>query len=621
MSDIIHLLPDSVANQIAAGEVIQRPASAVKEILENALDSGAGKIDLVIKDAGKTLIQITDDGCGMSETDARMAFERHATSKISSVNDLFTIKTMGFRGEALASIAAIAQVELRSRRLEQELGTQVIIEASEVKSQDFCQCPAGTTLMIKNLFFNVPARRKFLKGDNVEMRHILEEFQRVALANPDLNFNLFNDRKPIFQLKQGMLKQRIVAIFGAAYNQRLVPVEQKLDFMAVTGFIGKPEFAKKQRGEQYFFVNKRFIKHPYLNHAVENAFAELIPDKAFPSYFLFIEIDPAGIDINIHPTKTEVKFEDEKIVYSVIRSAVKAALGKFSITPSLEFNTEPLFDFQNLPKNTPIKQPTISVNPDYNPFDNQKEPLSTRQTSNKENWQKVYPERESGSGFFDRNVQKAPQRLIEDDSAEKTSDSMFLQLHRKYIITQVKSGLMVIDQQKAHERILFERYLELLSKRVALTQQELFGIAISLSPADAEMLNEVMDDLSLLGFNIKANDKKPFQYIVEGTPAGMKSVNIADTIDGIIEHYRNSLVTTNADKQVNLARSLARNLSIKEGKKLQQAEMKMLTEELFACKIPEFSLEGEPVVKVLSVAGFFGDKPGQENEQKQNNQS
>lgn len=621
MSDIIHLLPDSVANQIAAGEVIQRPASAVKEILENALDAGAGKIDLVIKDAGKTLIQITDDGCGMSETDARMAFERHATSKISSVNDLFTIKTMGFRGEALASIAAIAHVELKSRRMEQELGTQLIIEASEVKRQEFCQCPAGTTLMIKNLFFNVPARRKFLKSDGVETRHILEEFQRVAMANPDLSFNLFNDRKPIFQLKAGTLKQRIVAIFGPTYNQRLVPVEQKLNFISVSGFVGKPEFARKQRGEQYFFVNKRFIRHPYLNHAVENAFSELIPDKSFPSYFLFIEIDPAGIDINIHPTKTEVKFEDEKIVYSVVRSAVKAALGKFSITPSLDFNTEPLFDFQHLPKDTPIKQPTISVNPDYNPFNTGKEPISPRQTSNKENWQKLYQDRASGSDSAGRDAQKAPQRLIEDDNIDKTSDSLFLQLHRRFIITQVKSGLMVIDQQKAHERILYERYLELLSKRVALTQQELFGITINLSPADAEMLNEVLDDLCLLGFNIKADDKKPFQYIVEGTPAGMKPVNIANTIDGIIEHYKNNLITTDADKQVNLARSLARNLSIKEGKKLQQAEMKMLTEELFACKVPEFSLDGEPVVKMLSVAGFFDGEPRQENEQKQNNQS
>jgi DNA mismatch repair protein MutL len=607
MSDIIHLLPDSVANQIAAGEVIQRPASAVKEILENALDAGADKIDLVVKDAGKTLIQITDNGCGMSETDARLSFERHATSKITAVNDLFAIRTMGFRGEALASIAAIAQVEMKTRRVEQELGTHLTIEASEVKSQEFCQCPAGTTIMIKNLFFNVPARRKFLKSDSVELRHIFEEFQRVALANPQLEFNLYNDRKPVFQLKSGTLKQRIVAIFGVAYNQRFVPVEQKLDFLAVTGFIGKPEFARKQRGEQYFFVNKRFIRHPYLNHAVENAFAELLPDKSYPSYFLFIEIDPSGIDINIHPTKTEVKFEDEKIVYSVIRSSVKAALGKFSITPSLDFETEPLFDFKTPDRDKPLQQPRISVNPDYNPFETGKETASPRQQSNRQNWENVYPE---------KNIRHEPSKMHTSQPFEKLTDAqqderhgsgagMFLQLHRTYIITQVKSGLMVIDQQKAHERILFERYLELLSERVALTQQELFGIRLSLSPADAEMLNEILDDLNLLGFNIRPDQSKPFQYVVEGTPAGMKSGNIADTIDSIIEHYKNNLVEFDSDKKVNLARSLAKNLSIKSGKLLQQAEMKMLTEELFACKMPEISIDGDPTVKMINVSNFF----------------
>jgi DNA mismatch repair protein MutL len=617
MSDIIHLLPDSVANQIAAGEVIQRPASAVKELLENALDAGATKIELVIKDAGKTLIQITDNGCGMSETDARLSFERHATSKITSVNDLFSIRTMGFRGEALASIAAISQVELKTRRMEQELGTHLIIEASEVKSQEFCQCPAGTTIMIKNLFFNVPARRKFLKADSVEMRHILEEFQRVALAQPQLEFNLFNDRKPVFQLKQTTLKQRIVNIFGAAYNQRFVPVEQQLDFITVAGLIGKPEFARKQRGEQYFFVNNRFIKHPYLNHAVENAYSELLPDKSFPSYFLFIEIDPSSIDINIHPTKTEVKFEDDKIVYSVIRSAVKAALGKFSITPSIEFDTEPTFDFKIPDKNAPIRPPQIKINPDYNPFETGKTLVSPRQERNQLNWERLYDDQkfEKDSAHF-----KNPARL--DDFSESghakmqsAAESPFLQLHRRYIITQVKSGLMVIDQQKAHERILFERYLELLSNRVALTQQELFGIHLPLSPADAELLNEIIDDLNLLGFKIKPVEGKSFQYVVEGTPAGLKSGNIADTIDSIIDHYKNNLIDLDSDKRVNLARSLSKNLSIKTGRTLQQEEMKMLTEELFACKMPEISIDGEPTVKMINVSSYFTNADKSDNEQ------
>lgn len=615
MSDIIHLLPDSVANQIAAGEVIQRPASAVKEILENALDAGAGKIDLVIKDAGKTLIQITDNGCGMSETDARLSFERHATSKITAVNDLFAIRTMGFRGEALASIAAIAQVEMKTRRVEQELGSHLIIEASEVKSQEFCQCPAGTTIMIKNLFFNVPARRKFLKSDSVELRHILEEFQRVALAHPQLEFNLYNDRKPVFQLKSGTLKQRIVAIFGANYNQRFVPVEQKLDFLAVSGFIGKPEFARKQRGEQYFFVNNRFIRHPYLNHAVENAFAELLPDKSYPSYFLFIEIEPSSIDINIHPTKTEVKFEDEKIVYSVVRSSVKAALGKFSITPSIDFETEPLFDFKTPNRDKPLQQPRISVNPDYNPFETGKETASPRQQSNQQNWEKLYPEKNFRQEPSKMHTSQPFEKMTDKEQEHGSGEWMFLQLHRRFIVTQVKSGLMVIDQQKAHERILFERYLELLSDRVALTQQELFGIRLSLSPADAEMLNEILDDLNLLGFNIKPDPIKSFQYIVEGTPAGMKNGNIADTIDSIIEHYKNNLLELDSDKRVNLARSLAKNLSIKSGKLLQQEEMKMLTEELFACKMPEVSIDGDPTVRMINVSTFFERNSAHDDEQ------
>lgn len=615
MADIIQLLPDSVANQIAAGEVIQRPASAVKEILENALDAGAGKIDLVIKDAGKTLIQITDNGCGMSETDARLSFERHATSKITAVNDLFAIRTMGFRGEALASIAAIAQVEMKTRRVEQELGSHLIIEASEVKSQEFCQCPAGTTIMIKNLFFNVPARRKFLKSDSVELRHILEEFQRVALAHPQLEFNLYNDRKPVFQLKSGTLKQRIVAIFGANYNQRFVPVEQKLDFLAVSGFIGKPEFARKQRGEQYFFVNNRFIRHPYLNHAVENAFAELLPDKSYPSYFLFIEIDPSSIDINIHPTKTEVKFEDEKIVYSVVRSSVKAALGKFSITPSIDFETEPLFDFKTPNRDKPLQQPRISVNPDYNPFETGKETASPRQQSNQQNWEKLYPEKNFRQEPSKMQTSQPFEKMTDEEKEHASGEWMFLQLHRRFIVTQVKSGLMVIDQQKAHERILFERYLELLSDRVALTQQELFGIRLSLSPADAEMLNEILDDLNLLGFNIKPDPIKSFQYIVEGTPAGMKNGNIADTIDSIIEHYKNNLLELDSDKRVNLARSLAKNLSIKSGKLLQQEEMKMLTEELFACKMPEVSIDGDPTVRMINVSTFFERNSAHDDEQ------
>lgn len=611
MPDIIHLLPNSVANQIAAGEVIQRPASAVKEMLENAIDSGADKIELVIKDAGKTLIQITDNGCGMSETDARLSFERHATSKISSVQDLSSIRTMGFRGEALASITAISHVEMKTKRHGAELGTHIIIEASEVKSQEFCQCPPGTTIMVKNIFFNIPARRKFLKSDNVELRNIIEEFQRIALANPEISFSLYNDRKIIFQLSPSNLKQRIVNIYNTTYNRRLIPVEESLNIVKVNGFIGKPEFARKQRGEQYFFVNKRFIRHPYLNHAVENAYDELLPEKSFPSYFLFLEIDPAIIDVNIHPTKTEIKFEDEKIIYSVLKSAVKAALGKFSITPAIDFDVEPLFDFPTRTKDASTKQPTVGFNPDYNPFEKRQAPLTPRQISNRDNWDKMIPPKDFSFGKeTDSNTDSVP-KLIEDDNSDmaiQLPESNFLQLHRKYIITQVKSGLMIIDQQRAHERIMYERYLELLSKRVTISQQVLFGVKISLSAGDSELLNEIMEDLNLLGFNIKADKNKPFQYIAEGIPAGTEIENVPDTIDRILHNYKQGLIEFAQSKRVNLARSMAKNLSVKTGKVLQQAEMKTITEELFSCQAPEVSLDGEPTVKVININKYFNHK-------------
>lgn len=613
MSDIIHLLPDSVANQIAAGEVIQRPASAVKELLENAIDSGAKHIDLVIKDAGKTLIQVTDDGCGMSETDARMSFERHATSKIKSVNDLFSIRTMGFRGEALASIAAIAQVELKSRKIEEELGTCLKIEGSEVKSQEFCQCPAGTTLMIKNLFFNVPARRKFLKSNNVELRHILEEFQRVALANTDISFSLYNDHKAVFQLRPGSLKERIVAIFGQNFNKRLIPVEQELENMAITGFVGKPEFAKKIRGEQYFFVNKRFMRHAYLNHAVDNAFDQLLPEKSYPAYFIFIDINPDEIDINIHPTKTEIKFQDDKVMYSVLRSAVKAALGKFSITPSLDFSKDPTLDFRMPSKDTPIRPPTLKLDPDYNPFTSKSKDISNRETHNQQNWEKLYPDRnlDLTQNSTSRPGPEPAGQVRAELVNEESSEDNYYQLHQSYILAQVKSGLMVIDQQYAHERILYERYLNLLGKRQALSQQELFPVKISLPPAEAELLLDVIDELNLLGFDLQADPNKNFQFSVNGTPAGLKQTNIVALIEGIIDNYKSNMLELNLDKKYNLARSLAKNMSLKRGKKLQQIEMKSMIESLFACQIPEVSLDGQPVIRLIPLKALMSFDFGQ----------
>jgi DNA mismatch repair protein MutL len=608
MSDIIHLLPDSVANQIAAGEVIQRPASALKELMENSIDAGATQIDVIIKDAGKTLLQVTDNGFGMTETDARLSFERHATSKINKVDDLFQIRTMGFRGEALASIAAIAQVEMKTRKPDQELGTCIINEGSQVKSQELCQCPAGTTIMVKNLFYNVPARRNFLKANVIEIRHIIEEFQRVALARYDLGFSLFHDRKPVFQLKPSNLKQRIISIFGNQFNQRLVQVEQKMEILSMTGFIGKPEFAKKTRGEQYFFVNQRFMKHPYLNHAVDSAFDELMPEKSFPAYFIFIEIDPKEIDINIHPTKTEIKFQDEKTVYSVLRSAVKQALGKFSITPSINFEVEPTFDFRIPPKNQPIFQPQIKVNPDYNPFERNQGQQTDRNRSNLENWEKLFPEKNL-KPTQNQFIEREPERIYSQTEAAFGEnlgiENTFFQLHRRFILSQIKSGLMIIDQQKAHERILYERYIELMGAGNSLSQQELFPIKLSLSPADASLLNEIREELNLLGFSIKNDEKKSFQFVIDGTPAGLKQASIDDLIGGILETFKTNLNTYDLDKSVNLARSMAKNLAIKSGKVLQPIEMRTIIDELFACKIPEVSLDGESIVNIITISELW----------------
>jgi len=604
MSDIIHLLPDSVANQIAAGEVIQRPASAVKELLENAIDSGASQVDLMVKDAGKTLIQVSDNGCGMSETDARLAFERHATSKINHVDDLFAIKTMGFRGEALASIAAIAQVELKSKMVEEELGTKVAIEGTVVKSQEVCQCPQGTSILVKNLFYNVPARRKFLKSDNVELRNIIEEFQRVAMANSSIAFNMYNDRRPIFQLKPANLKQRIVSLYGQSYNQRLIPVEQKLDLLSIDGFVGKPEFAKKTRGEQYFFVNGRFMRHPYLNHAVDAAFDELLPEKAHPSYFIFIEIDPQEIDINIHPTKTEIKFQDEKLIYSVMRSTVKAALGKYSVTPTLDFDVEPTFDFKPPPKNAAVVQPQIKINPDYNPFDNKEKQGSPRQESNRENWQKLYPEKGFAQQYTEQlyqNDQTNNQQVQADLGVSQVVEAQLFQLHKKYILSQVKSGIMIVEQKKAHERILYERYMDLLGAQSALSQQELFPLELGFSATDAELLIEIMDDLNLLGFSIQPYKTKKFHFRIDGTPAGLEDADIEAMIHGILENYKVNLIELNLDKRVNLARSMAKNLSIKSGRTMQQLEMKTLIDELFACKVPEVDLDGQPIISMITL--------------------
>lgn len=592
MPDIIHLLPDSVANQIAAGEVIQRPASAVKELLENSIDSGADEIKLVIRDAGKVLIQVIDNGCGMSETDARMCFERHATSKITSANDLFAIKTLGFRGEALASMSAIAQLEMKTKKVEEELGTCIIVEGSNVKSQELCACQDGTSISIKNLFYNVPARRKFLKSNTTELRHIIEEFQRVALVNPEIKFSFYNENRQLFLLIKSNLKQRIVALLGTSYNNRLVPVEQKSDIVNISGFIGKPEFARKTRGEQYFFVNGRFIKHPYLNHAVDNAFRELIPTDAYPTYFIYFSIDPKEIDINIHPTKTEINFQNNQVIYAMLSSAIKQSLGKFNIVPSLDFDSDPSVGINFTSKNTNAQPPSVKIDPSYNPFE-------TKVTG----WENLYT-RTTGKEIINKETLDIPASTLEvsgvkGEDDEAIENGVVFQLHNKYIVTNVRSGLLVIDQHRAHERILFEEFINTLEKGKGMSQQQLFPSTIQFSAGDTEILVSIMDDLKVLGFDIEEFGKNSF--IVNGTPTDLNNTSAKDVLENIIENFKKNLQDINTDKKVNLARSMAVNMAIGYGKKLEQQELTSLIDRLFACKVPDVSPDGKLIVRILKI--------------------
>ncbi len=601
MSNIIKLLPDSVANQIAAGEVIQRPASAAKELLENAVDSGATKITLSIKEAGKTLIQVTDDGKGMSEIDARMCFERHATSKINKVDDLFAIKTMGFRGEAMASIAAIAQVELKSKVEGEEIGTVVVIEGSEIKGQDPCQCAKGTNILVKNLFYNVPARRNFLKSNTVEQRHLNEEFVRISMINYNVGFSFYNNDKLAYKLLPGSFKSRIAALFGNVYNERLLPVEQETDIIKIGGFIGKPEFAKKTRGEQYFFVNGRFIKHPYLHHAVNNAYNELIPVDSFPSYFINIEIDPKDIDINIHPTKTEVNFQDARYIYAVLHAAVKQSIGKYSLTPTLDFDVIPDIEaaFQTLPSDK-LKQPTININPDFNPFEKQESDFSQSKHSyskpSVENWESLYQKNDNpdvktnkSDGFQHKNID--PDSVYEPNK--------FMQVHNRYIMCNVKSGLMLIDQNLAHVRIKYEEILDRLKGSKQHSQQQLFPQNIHLSPDDLQIIKALDSELTNIGFTIE--EASGNDIVIVGIPTDMVEDNVVEVIEKIIENHKANRDNLNYDKNINLARSIAISSAIKSGTKLDDREMQEIFDKLFMCKMPKVSPDGRNILKIVTV--------------------
>ena len=608
MSNIIHLLPDAVANQIAAGEVIQRPASAVKELMENAVDAGATSIKVVLKDAGRALIQIIDNGSGMSPADAKLCFERHATSKLASADDLFKIKTMGFRGEAMASIAAIAQVELKTKRAEDNTGTLVRIEASQITLVEPCSSSDGTSISIKNLFYVTPARRNFLKSNSVELRHIIDEFQRQALAHPDLFFSLHHDGNELFHLPAGNLKQRITGIFGNNYAERIVPVEESTEQVSIEGYIGKPAFAKKTRGEQYFFVNNRFIKDNYLNHAINNAFDQLLGDNSFPLYILFLTVEPSHIDVNVHPTKTEIKFEDEKLIYAVLRAAVKRALGKYNISPSIDFNTET--SFGNLkpfdPLNDEIKIPTIPVNPSFNPFGSAANQGSSahsgyagqsyaKQKTDITGWETLYQ-------IADSNVNSQSQLIAatNDDIHHVTATrNNTFQIHGQYILTQIKSGIILIDQQAAHERILFEKFIAALANNQGSAQQSLFPQSIALSAADFELFQELSEELKALGFDIREFGKNTI--VVQGYPAEIESGNEEKIILALLENYKQQAAITKFDKKEQLAKSLARQAAIKSGNTLNTEEINQLIDELFACEFPQVGISGKASFIKLSL--------------------
>ncbi len=613
MADLIQLLPDAIANQIAAGEVIQRPASVIKELMENSIDAGSTSVKLIVKDAGKTLLQVIDNGCGMSETDARMAFERHATSKIRASQDLFAIRTMGFRGEAMASIAAVAQVEMRTRRQSEELGTRLVIEGSDVKSQEACQCISGTNISVKNLFFNVPARRNFLKSNTVEMRHIIDEFQRLAIANPDIFFSLHHNNGEIFHLPPGNLRQRIIALFGNAYNKRLVPVSEETDALKLYGFVGKPEFAKKTRGEQYFFVNQRFIKSGYLNHAVTTAFEDLLPSDTYPLYVIFIDIDPARIDINVHPTKQEIKFDDEKLVYNYLKVAIRHSLGQYSIMPTLDFDQESSFSTNRV---QPVKPSKFTIdsytreskatagNSSSKSYSNGGMNFAgeeQRQQNNLANWQKLYEgigqadEEEMDTGEAESSVtiesEWSKENTLDDHSKSFSKQQRPpYQVHASYIVSHIKSGFLLIDQQAAHERILYENYLQVLEKQSASTQKQLFPKTIDLPQADASVLRNIIPQINLLGYDIQEFGQNTF--VINGIPAEMAGhQNEEKAIEILLEQFKSNL-ELKLDIKENLARSLARSTSIKRGQVLSVTEMQALIDKLFACEIPFSSPTG-----------------------------
>lgn len=615
MSDIIHLLPDSVANQIAAGEVIQRPASVIKELVENAIDAEAQNIHVLVTDAGKTCIQVIDDGKGMSETDARLSFERHATSKIREASDLFALRTMGFRGEALASIAAVAQVELKTRPAKEELGTKIVIAGSKVESQEAVSCPKGSNFSIKNLFFNIPARRKFLKANSTELSNILTEFERIALVHPEVAFSLYSNDSELFNLPVSPLRQRILAVFGKKLNQQLLTVEVNTTMVKVSGFVGRPETSRKKGAHQYFFVNGRYMRHPYFHKAVMDAYEHLIPVGEQISYFLYFEIDPANIDVNIHPTKTEIKFENEQAIWQILSAAVKESLGKFNAVPSIDFDTEDMPDIPAFEQSRPPEPPKVHYDSNFNPF--KTNPGSGGGYSRPQvDWEVLYGGLEKASKM--NRVAEEPQLLPDEEPVEMEEEmispapaatlysgkeaameksSQHLQFKGRFILTSVKSGLMLIDQHRAHICVLFNRYLTQIRQKQGVSQGVLFPEILQLPASEAAVLQSIMDDLAAVGFDL--SDLGGGSYAINGIPAGIEGLNPVELVRNMVHTALEKGNDVKEEIQNMLALTLARAAAIVYGQVLTNEEMVSLVDNLFACPSPNYTPDGRVVLSTI----------------------
>ena len=598
MSDVIQLLPDSVANQIAAGEVIQRPASIIKELVENAVDAGATRIDVNVMDAGKTSVQVIDNGRGMSETDARLAFERHATSKIRQASDLFALNTMGFRGEALASIAAVAQVELKTRLASEEIGTSISIAGSQFTGQEPCACPVGSNFVIENLFYNIPARRKFLKSNATELNNIITAFERIALVYPDIAFTLRSNGTEVFNLPSVVLKQRIVDVFGKRISQDLLSFNVETSVCKIHGFVGKPESARKKGAHQYFFVNGRYMKHPYFNKAVMQPFERLVPQGEQVPYFIYFDVKPEDIDVNIHPTKTEIKFENEQVVWQILSAAVREAVGLFNDVPTIDFDTEGRPDIPVYNPNENAPAPKVNYNPHYNPFDDT--PQTALQTKNNSRWEDLYAglkaDEEPDLGFFP-NAESGgksgeAERMIEDKSPAH------YQYKGRYVMTAVKSGLMVIDQHRAHMRILFEQYLRQVSQRSGASQKVLFPEVVQFTATEDLMAQKIMPDLQGLGFEL--TDLGARNYAVNAIPAGLEGINPVAMIRDMVATAMEKGAGLHDEVNEALALSLARNAALPYGQVLGNDEMESLVNALFTCQNVNYTPNGQKILAIMA---------------------